>query len=331
MFDIKENLKKSKFQIAVLLVTLVLFLITNHLLRDSSLGFIPTIIAILIVLEIVAFVAIEVKDGAKKHGWQHEIVDTIIALAIAVAIWFGLSFVLNTNSPISGVVSCSMLPNLQRGDFVIVQGAPVAAYEISMSQNEMNSLTQDAIVFYGGKNTTIKGSIFSYCVQHDGNEMCNFFVNYPENLTEVKGVFTYKYETCDLIYSNGIEKTEPCLKSVSFKGKEYLTNFSNDVIVYQPVIGDLYSMIGDIVHRTMFKINVEDKIYYLTRGDNNPILDLQVYDYTNEIGNGPVPSENARGKVILRIPYLGYFKLFISGYLQEDAQCKTQLEFTHTE
>ena len=88
-------------------------------------------------------------------------------------------------------------------------------------------------------------------------------------------------------------------------------------------------MIGDIVHRTMFEINADGKVYYLTRGDNNPILDLQVYDYSRDLGNSPVPSGNSRGKVILRVPYLGYFKLFISGYLQEDSQCKTQLKFSH--
>ncbi|VVC04812.1 Uncharacterised protein [Candidatus Bilamarchaeum dharawalense] len=327
---IKDSLKKSKFQIVVLFATLALFLITNFLFRDGSLNFIPILIAILVVIEIVAFVGMEVKQGAQKHGWKHEIVDTIIALAIAVAIWFGLSFVLNTSSPISGVVSCSMLPNLQRGDFVVVQGAPVSAHEINMSQSELNSLTQDATIFYDNKNITIPGSIFSYCVQHDGNGMCNFFVEHPENLIETKGVFTYKYERCSLTYSNGTKKYEPCLKSVTFKGTEYLTNFSNDVIVYQPPVGDIYSLIGDIVHRAFFKINVDGKSYYLTRGDNNPILDLQVYDYTNKLGNSPIPQDRSRGKVILRIPYLGYFKLFISGYLKEDAQCKTQLEFSHS-
>lgn len=328
---IRPYLKKSNFQIVVLFATLALFLITNHLFRDSALSFIPILIAILVVIEIVAFVGIEVKEGAKKHGWKHEIVDTIIALAVAVAIWFGLSFVLNTNSPISGVVSCSMLPNLQRGDFVVVQGAPIKAYEIEMSKSDLDSLTDDAIIFYGSKNATIKGSIFSYCVQSAGygSEVCENFITSPESLTEQKGAFIYKYERCPLTHSNGTKTSEPCLKSVTYKGNEYLTNFSDDIVVYQPGLGDLFSLIGDIVHRAMFKIDVNGKSYYLTRGDNNPILDLQVYDYINGLGNRPVPQEQLRGRVLFRIPYLGYFKLFISGYLQEDPQCKTQLEFSH--
>ena len=47
----------------------------------------------------------------------------------------------------------------------------------------------------------------------------------------------------------------------------------------------------------------------------------QVYHYGDIV--------RLRGKVIGRIPILGYFKLFIQGYFQEDSQCRTQLEFTH--
>jgi hypothetical protein len=169
-------------------------------------------------------------------------------------------------------------------------------------------------------------------VQYTNTEICQFFIEHPESVIEEKGAFTYKYETCQLNYSSGEKKTEPCLRSVTFHGYEYLTNFSNDVLVYQPVAGDVFSRIGDIVHRAMFKIDVTDGdggIYYLARGDNNPLLDLQVYDYSTGTGNSPVPEENLRGKVLFRVPCLGYFKLFISGYLQEDAQCKTQLGFDH--
>lgn len=328
------GLKQSKFQIIALLTTLALFLITNHFLRDSALGFVPTLFAILIVIEIIGFVGLEVNSGAKKHGWKHEIVDTAIALGIAVAIWFGLCFILNTNTPISGVVSCSMLPNLQRGDFVIVQGASPAAYSLQMTSVELSSLTDDATVYYSNKSETIVGSIFAYCTQHVGGEMCSAFISNPESVIEQKGAFIYKYERCELNYSNGDRKTEPCLKSVTFHEQEYLTNFSNDVLVYQPVSGDLFSLVGDIVHRAMFKIDITDvkggnSTYYLTRGDNNPVLDLQIYEYSRSLGNHPVPDENLRGKVIFRVPYLGYFKLFISGYLQEDSQCKTQLGFSH--
>jgi hypothetical protein len=330
MQDIYEKLKKAPVQLGVLFGTLLLFIITNSLLRDSPLGFIPPLLAVLIVVEIVAFVGLEVKEGAKSHGWTHEVVDTVIALLVAIALWYGFSFVLNTSSPISGVVSCSMLPNLQRGDFVVIQGAPPKAYDISMTQEQLDSLSsQKDIISYGGKNLSIDGSIFPYCLANRSADVCNAFIEDPASLSEQKGAFTYRYERCNIALSSGEAEGEPCLKSVVFNGTEYLTNFSNDVVVYQPAPGDLFSQIGDIVHRVMFRINVDGKYYYLTRGDNNPVLDMQVYDYGSGIGNHPIPQDRLRGKVILRIPYLGYFKLFLSGYFKEDPQCKTQLTFDH--
>ncbi|MBI5046608.1 hypothetical protein HZC07_02655 [Candidatus Micrarchaeota archaeon] len=319
-------MKKPPREILILIGTLVLFLITNAIFRDGPLNFIPTLVAIAIVVEIIAFVGIEVKQGAQEHGWKHEIVDTIM---------YGASFILNTSSPVSAVVSCSMLPNLWRGDFVIVQGAPVNAYQITLSESELRSLTNSpTTMFYGNASVTINGSIFPYCLRYSTSAVCEVFASDPDNLIEQKGVFTYKYTKCPITLSNGSKGYQPCLKSVVFKGTEYTTNFSNDVIVYQPPAGDLYSQVGDIVHRAFFVITVNNESnsgvqnkFYLTRGDNNPILDLQVSDPFAGKGNSPIPQDRARGKVILRVPYLGYFKLFLSGYLKEDSQCKTQLEF----
>jgi signal peptidase I len=328
---LKDQLKKPHIQVAVLFSTLALALISNALFgaRGNPLNFLPVLFGIIVALEIIYFVAAEVKDGAKKHGWKHEIVDTLIALAVAAGIWFGLSFLLSTSTPVSAVVSCSMLPNLQRGDFVIVQGAPVNAYQIEMSGAELDSLNDPAIVSSGSSNVTIDGSLFSYCLAKRNASLCSAFSSSPEIFLEKKGPFTYRYERCPIGFQDGTSGTMPCVKSVTFKGKEYLTNFSNDVIIFGPVAGDVYSQIGDIVHRVMFRIEADGKTYYLTRGDNNPLLDIQVYDYRFGLANRPVPQENVRGKVIGRIPLLGYFKLFIQGYFQEDTQCRTQLEFTH--
>ena len=326
--DIRATIAKPP-PLAVLLCTLILFLIANWLFRDSaSLNVIPTLIALLVVAELFAYVGLEVKDGAQAHGWKHEALDTLIALAVAVAAWYAISFLLNTSSPISAVVSCSMLPNLQRGDFVIVQGAPVRAYSINMSEAELASLSDPATIYYGGTNTTIDGSLYAYCTSYNAS-VCDAFETDPSSVVEQKGVFTYRYAACPLQLSNGTSLYEPCLRTVTFDGRDYLANFSNDVIVYSPPAGDVYASVGDIVHRVMFEINVDGDTYYLTRGDNNPILDLQVYDYNNAASNHPIPQSDVRGRVVARVPLLGYFKLFLSGFLQEDPQCKTQLTFEH--
>jgi hypothetical protein len=330
---LKDELRKTPVQLGILFGTLVLFLITNQLLRDNAgLNFIPIIFALMIAVEIGAFVLFEVKEGADKRGWKHEIVDTIIMLAAAVAIWLAAGFILNTSSPVSAVVSCSMLPSLQRGDFVVVQGSPVRAYDISMTEAELASLNDRAFVTYPDGNASLDGSLMPYCVAErlagKTSALCHSFINSPESVIEKKGAFTYRYETCATAYSNGTGVHGPCLKSVTFRGNGYLTNFSDDVIVYQPLAGDYYSLVGDIVHRALFRINVDGKYYYLTRGDNNPIIDLQAYGYGSGMMNHPIPQSNVRGKVIGRIPYLGYLKLFINGYFQEDPQCKTQLTFS---
>jgi len=331
-FEFRDGIRKPHIQLAVLFATLALALIANKLFGDPKdpLNALSPLLGLLVAVEIFWFVTLEVKEGAQKHGWKHEVVDTLVALAVAVMIWFGAQFILSTSTPISAVVSCSMLPNLQRGDFVIVQGAPAGAYEIEMSKAELDSIySSSSSASYGENNVTLEGSLFSYCVTDSKSAMCRAFVMSPESFIEKKGPFTYRYERCDLRYSNGSQAYMPCLRSVAFRGTEYLTNLSHDVIVYQPVSGDPYSSIGDIVHRAFFKIDADGKTYYLTRGDNNPILDLQVFDYRRGVGNHPVPQESVRGKVISRIPFLGYFKLFISGFFSEDAQCRTQLSFDH--
>ncbi len=322
---LQDNLKETKVQAAIIGATFVLFLITTFF----GIPVLPILFGIAIAIEIFAFVAFEVKSGVKHHGWKNEILDTVIALAFAIVLWYGAGFLLNTETPVSGVVSCSMLPNLQRGDFVFVQGAEVNAYDIEMTSSQVESLSGPAKITYGNESKTIPGSIFPYCVSNLGSSMCNQFVQNPSSFVEKKGAFTYRYERCPLTYKDGSQAYQPCLKSVEFEGTEYLTNYSNDIIIFQPPSHDFYSIIGDIVHRTFFRINVDGEYYYVTRGDNNPFLDIQAYDYRYGMVNRPVPEEYLRGKVIGRLPLLGYFKLFISGFFSADSQCDTQLEYVH--
>lgn len=324
---VPEYLRNTRIQIAILFGTLALALLSMHLFRGTGFEFVYVLLGALVAAEILVFVGLEVKQGAQKHGWKHEIVDTAIALAVAAGVWFALSFILNSPTPISGVVSCSMLHNLERGDFIIVQGAGPEGYDITMTKAELDSINDRAIISYNGNLVSIDGSLFSFCVANRNTAMCDAFVKTPGQFTETKGPFTYKYERCDLMFSNGTMASQPCLTSIVYKGTEYKTNLSHDIIVYQPMPGDIYSMVGDIVHRVFFRIDAEGETYYLTRGDNNPLLDVQVYDYRSSAGNKPVPESRVRGKVIGRIPYLGYFKLFISGYFQEDDQCRTHLTF----
>ena len=57
------------------------------------------------------------------EGWFGNIIYIIIGFAVALAINEGLKPLLHTDTPVVAVFSESMIPNLQKGDLVIVQGA----------------------------------------------------------------------------------------------------------------------------------------------------------------------------------------------------------------
>jgi len=313
-----KEINKAYIQIGVIAVTLFLFLYTSN-----------SIFLVLVGVEIFAMVGLEVRQGVKKHGMKHEIVDTVVALVVALAIWFGASFILNTSSPISAVASCSMLPNLERGDFVIIQGVEIDAVELKITKKDLEELSGEVTVFYNGKETNVLGSMFSYCYKFRDEKVCQDFVDSPEDFYEKRGDFTFYYSACSLEMGEA-EALQPCITKVNYKGVDYYSNFSHDTIVYVPA-KDEYYYPRDIVHRVFMKLDVEGVEYYLTRGDNNPVLDIQAFDYTSGRGNYPISEEKVKGKVITRIPVLGYLKLAIAGQFNEQPQCETQLTFRHVE
>ncbi|NYZ77048.1 hypothetical protein H0O02_01910 [Candidatus Micrarchaeota archaeon] len=329
----EDILKKLPLEIIIILGTLAVYLIAKSVLdpQDKNAGLVLLFLSALVVFELVYFVWKEIKEGVSRHGWKHEIVDTLIAIVVAVLLWAGASVILNTTTPVSAVVSCSMLPNLERGDFIIVQGAGIDAYEIEMSGEEMQSLSEDTTVTAGGQNFILPMPLYAYCNCHRTEPLCVQFADNPESVIEKTGPFIYHYGACTVDFRNGVGGYGKCLEYVEFRGEKYYQNLSHDVIVYAPPAGDLFAGVGDIVHRTFFKINADGKTYYLTKGDNNPIFDIQMADAScrnPDIRNHPIPQENVRGKVIGRVPYLGYLKLFIVGQWNEDEQCGWQIDYT---
>lgn len=310
--EIFSALENGYVQAGLIIFTLILFILTKNVL-----------FGILIALEIFGIVAYEVMRGVKKHGWKEEVKETAGALILAVAILVVAMLVLQSSAPISAVASCSMLPNLDRGDFVIVQGSDINAYSIDMTKAEFGQISKPST--FEQYNQTFPGSLYAYCLQINANEqICNDFVADPTQFKEKHGPLTFHYASCDMKLEDS-NILEPCVTAIEYKGKTYKLDKTHDTVVYQPLKEDIYSMIGDIVHRAQFRINVEGQTYYLTKGDNNPIFDVQVYDYQNKIGNVPVSKDRVKGKVVFRVPYLGYLKLFISGLFAEPEQCKTLL------
>ncbi len=328
-WEIFIKFKRSVIQIFILIITLALYIFT----KDSpQYGYdVSPIFGILVAVEFIVFVVLEMKQGVKNHGIKNEILDTLKCVVIALLIWIFISIILRTSVPISAVASCSMLPNLQRGDLAIIHGTSIAeiiAPEINVSLDEFKEIMNpEAKIYSIYKNFTVNGSIFSYCqAYNNSNSVCRYFIREPEQFIEQRGSLIFTYSNCKrktLSFNNS--ELQLCVVSISHNGKTYKTNFSNDVIVYQPNNGDLFFYTGDIIHRVYLKINVDGQIYLLTKGDNNNIFDIQFFDYRRQLANTPIQEKNIRGMHLFSIPYIGYYKLFLSGSVEESINCNTKL------
>jgi signal peptidase I len=268
---------------------------------------------LLIGLCIVWVVVLEFAQGAKEHGVKDEIKETAIALALALLAWFGASFVLNTSSPLNAIVSCSMLPHISRGDMVVLSGDRVQA-----AQEEVSSLagiSRASVYENGARVAEVNGSMYTYCATRQADALCKRFISSPGEFTEKHGELAFAYEKCGIVMDKGRGTAYgPCVSYLEVNGNKYYTNLSNDVVVYQPNRGEFYARVGDIIHRAYIRLHSKEdgKTYFLTKGDNNPIFDIQVYDDTLKEGNAPVELARSKGRILVSVPYLGYFKLFIS-------------------
>jgi len=89
-----------------------------------------------------------------KDIFKNDYVKTAILLLIIIisvfAFWFGLRTALATEFPLCGVASGSMIPTLQVGDLIIVQGVLNASNIEAASKDAPNpgDITGDIIVFY---------------------------------------------------------------------------------------------------------------------------------------------------------------------------------------
>lgn len=266
---------------------------------------------LLVGLTIFWVVILEFWLGAASHGWKNELKETAIALLLAVVIWFGAGAVLQTPSPLNAIVSCSMLPNLQRGDMVVLSGDRLQAPLEEIST--LDGIGTAQVYLDGNMFATVKGSLYSYCAQNKGMPACNSFVTEPERYTEKAGELSFGYGRCEIAYpKSGERQYGPCVTWLQVNGKKYYTDLQNDIGVYQPDKDEYYSRVGDIIHRVYIKLKAGNQEYFLTKGDNNPIFDVQVYDEKTGMGNRPVETSRAKGRVLLTVPVIGYLKLFIS-------------------
>ncbi|MFA5108646.1 MAG: hypothetical protein WC492_03895 [Candidatus Micrarchaeia archaeon] len=293
--------------VSIYYITLLIFFFLFIFTKSGLVGLLAGI-------NIVFIVMWEFYSGSKEGNIKNELKDTAIAIFLGLVVWFGSGFLLNTPTPINAIVSCSMLPVYERGDMVILQGGEVKTQYLQYA-GSLNDINLSTVAYYQNQSVKVNGSIYSYCstIPSGSSKICDAFRTEPYNFYETHGPLKIEYGACVKYYSkDGKEQIQPCVKKTYFQEKEISFDKNAELIVYQPKKGDVYALVGDIVHRVRFAINASDGIIYFTKGDNNPIYDFQYYFQSYKMGNSPVQKNQIKGRIIVRIPFLGNFKLFIT-------------------
>ena len=179
-------LQNSYFQVGVAVALLFLYIIT----KSPFFGLLTAVAIVLMVL-------LELYEGIRKNGWKSELWDIAVTVAVALAAWFALQFFLSTSTPISAVVSCSMVPELNRGDMIIVKGeGNYSGNEIIADQADAQALFRNPTVAFNDKTMEVNGSMFSYCQNVNDTSTCSLFYSDPGIFYERRGPFVFSYGKC---------------------------------------------------------------------------------------------------------------------------------------
>jgi signal peptidase I len=287
------------------------------------------IFGIALFLMIVILIIIEITNGIKEEGTAKNIIEIVAAVLIVVVFWFGLKTLLHTNYPLDVVPSCSMLPALQRGDLIILHGVQ------SISQIKAPIVSVSAPVYKGFQSGIQSEFLSCVAYQQSGNRISVSQIVKPGysiglfRSTQTGGeIVPDSYQEGELVqytcgsktirYTNGTTQQEAYTTAVTINGTTIYNDTNNSIVVYQTIPSDYFYQLGDsyIVHRAYAIIDASGNYIVLTKGDNNPGLDLQY-------GNYPVNLTYVQGKVLLSAPYLGYLKLALSNNFVEPAGCNS--------
>ena len=289
---------------------------------------ISAILGIALFMVIVILILIEVTNGIKEEGFKRNAIEIAAAVLIVVVFWFSLKALLHTNYPLDVVPSCSMLPQLKRGDLILLQGVNnitrINAPIIKMNASSYSTLKSDmqseflSCVAYKQEGNRIAVSSLAlpgYSVglfsQANGGEIVPYSYQSSNPIQYTCGTATIKFD-------NGTTESEAYTTAITISGTTIYSDRNNSVIVYATIPNDYFYQLGDsyIVHRVYAVINASGNYLALTKGDNNPGLDIQY-------GNYPANASSIEGKVVYSIPYLGYLKLVLSNSFTEPAGCNS--------
>ncbi len=290
------------------------------------------------ILFILAILA-ESRTSIKHEGGKKTLLE-IGGVVLSVLILFAIvAVVLHTSSPIDVIASCSMLPSFHRGDLVVLHGIgnmssfldayriPVvnvsqAAYSAMVNDMQSEFLQPYADVNgnlgYILQNASLNASSYSIglyslpCLaSHQGGHVAGYGSCLVTPAEESKNLIGYNYALARLAANAG-NASIIYVPSITIGNITVVENYSNPVIVYKATKLDYFS--GDIIHRVFAAMRVGSNYYLLTKGDNNPILDIESLNY-------PVNASSVVGYVVGHIPYVAYPSLILKGQVGNVPGC----------
>ena len=323
----KKDNSRNGFTVWPIYVMIAIALVLYVLLERIEIFAI--ILGVSIFFLIIIAIVLEVMSGGSSMGYKRSIIEIIIAIVIVVAFWYGLKVVLNTSNPVDVVPSCSMLPYLHRGDLILLHGlsnvsqikAPIIGVTSSQMARVLSSPDSESLSCVAYK-TNSTGTYIRQTLA-DGYKVgliedVNGVYHLVNSSEQSSNVIQYSCGTREVRLSTGQILNEAYTTGITINGVTVNGDRNNSIVVYATRPEDLFYKEGDayIVHRVYAILNDSGRYFTLTKGDNNPGLDIQY-------GNYPANFSEVSGKVIGVIPYLGYLKLIISGNLVVPQGCNS--------
>lgn len=324
----RKTQKGKKFKINTLPFYIALVVLFILFIVYQGRGELSAIFGIALFMMIVIVIAIEIMSGIEEEGVTRNFIEIAAAILIVVVFWFSMRAVLRTSYPLDVVPSCSMLPTLKRGDLIALYGV----HNINQLQAPIISITNSD---YAKFSSNINNEFLS-CVAYkvEGSRVYLSQIIEPgyeiglyssagggkiiQDSNQQGNLVQYTCGPKNIMLKNGTIKQEAYTTAVTINGTTLYEDTNNSIVVYATVPKDYFYKLGDsyIVHRAFAILNVSGSYYVLTKGDNNPGLDLQY-------GNYPANLSNIEGKVIGSVPYVGYLKLALSNSFVEPAGCNS--------
>lgn len=320
--------KKKQMNTLPLYILLIVLFVLYILYQNGSA--ISLVIGIALLLTLIAVIGIETFNGVREYGLKRNVIEIVAVVVAVIAIWFALQFFLSTRYPLDVVPSCSMLPTLQRGDMLLLHGvstseqlkAPVINVSGSTYTDIVNQINTEPFSCIAYLQNGNYAKVSQYMMP--GYQMGLYTSKNGGSIVQLgsqSGPLTYECGVTNDTFDNGTTRQIVYTTGISVDGQSVSGDRNNSIVVYSTVLQDLFYQEGDsyIVHRVYAILNADGSYYVLTKGDNNPGLDVQY-------SNFPASLSQVQGKVIASIPYLGYLKLIIASRFVEPAGCNSTIQ-----